>query len=567
MQKRWLKDFEFNINPATWNAAQDILQAGKVKNLREVERHFWVALVEDEEASYETEIMITPHKIKAFTCECFTEGRRLMCAHVAASLFKVRQFLEQRAEAKSQQAAQKQTHELSRLTVQTALENSTFESLLEFVREYARRDRDFSLALKTWFAGSITDSVNPYALVLESVIPKSLQSKQFREPDYRRLRHTIDDLNTQYQQALGHQNYRTAFLISSAILQKTLPLLQKNEENKREQFVFFGRQALQHLTALQPEALSPELRLLIRELLFDLGMQNLYPAEMLRESVQAVSETISDEAEFARVRDQYNLAAHPAPAFLLQLYLVSLAKRKFPEAVVRVLSDYSTQPAIIRDAILQLYYLSYWEAVVPCIEAFIAQKVFSNAHRRELEDLLFLIAEKTGDVGRQTRILRERFLTTGQFDYFTRLKAAASAHWPDEKATLIGELQQKNDLKNLAAVLAAEGERTALATLLAETSDIYFLQRYEDLFLTDNKNFIRDRYIDLLTEYLREHFGRQASTQVKQHLTNLIQKGEPTLVGEIIRQLTARYEERHTLPEELAEMFPKTKRKAMTGIV
>jgi hypothetical protein len=43
-----------------------------------------------------------------------------------------------------------------------------------------------------------------------------------------------------------------------------------------------------------------------------------------------------------------------------------------------------------------------------------------------------------------------------------------------------------------------------------------------------------------------------------------MQKGEATLVGEIIRQITARYEERHTLPEELAEMFPKAKRKAMT---
>jgi hypothetical protein len=564
MQKRWLKDFEFNINPATWNAAQDLLQAGHVKNLREVERHFWVALVEDGERSYETEIMITPHKIKAFTCECFTEGRRLMCPHVAASLFKVRQFLEQRTEERNRRAAAREAPEMSRLTVSNVLENSTFETLLEFVREYARRDRDFSLALKTWFAGSITDAGNPYALVLESVIPKSLQTKQFREPDFRRLRHTLDDLGIQYQQAVGLQNFRTGFLIASAILQKTLPVLHKNEENKRELFLHFCQQALQQLTALQAEPLSPELRELIRETIFDLGIQNLYPPEMLRESIKALSDAASDEAQFVRIREAYDQASHLAPTFILQMFLTALAKRKLPEAAVRVLADYTALPAVVRDAILQLYYLHYWDAATACIEAFIAQKIFTNAHRRELEDLLFMIAEKTGDTSRQTRILRERFLSTGQFDYFTRLKTVAADQWEAEKALLVGELQQKNDLRNLAAVLAAEGEKTALAALLSAATELSFVQRYEDLFLADDKNFVRDRYIELLSEYLREHFGRQASAQVRLYLSSLMQKGEATLVGEIIRQITARYEERHTLPEELAEMFPKAKRKAMT---
>ena len=100
MQKLWLKNFEFQINPATWNAAQDLGQAGRVKNLREIEKHFWVALVEDGEFNLETEIIITPHKIKAFTCECWAEGRRLMCPHIAAALLKIRQFLAQKAEAR-----------------------------------------------------------------------------------------------------------------------------------------------------------------------------------------------------------------------------------------------------------------------------------------------------------------------------------------------------------------------------------------------------------------------------------------------------------------------------------
>jgi hypothetical protein len=94
VQKLWLKNFEFQISPNTWNAAQDLVLAGGIRSLQEVEKHFWVATVVDGTLQYEVETIITPNKIKAFTCECWAEGRRLMCPHIAAALFKVRQFLE-----------------------------------------------------------------------------------------------------------------------------------------------------------------------------------------------------------------------------------------------------------------------------------------------------------------------------------------------------------------------------------------------------------------------------------------------------------------------------------------
>jgi hypothetical protein len=564
MQKRWLKDFEFNINPATWNTAQDLLQAGGVRNLREVERHFWVALVEDGDGTFETEMMITPHKIKAFTCECFTEGRRLMCPHVAASLFKVRQFLEHRAKEKNSRAEARQSTEISRLTVQNALENTTYETLLEFVKEYARRDRDFSLALKTWFAGSVTDTENPYALVLDSLIPKSLQNKQFREPDFRRMRHMLDDLETQYQQAVALHNFRTAYLISSSILQKLLPLFQKTDENRREILVFYSRQALDHLAALQTAPLSPELRESIWELLFDLGIKGRYPKELIREAIRALSDTLSDKARYEKISAQFDQSPFPTPDFTLHLFLATLSRRRLPKAVVKVLDDYIEHPGLIREAILQLYYLQEWGAVTELIEHFMGLKIYSGAQRRELEDILFHIAEKTNDGKRQARILKDRFIQTGHFDFFARFKTVASGNWPAALGELLTELREKNDLKNIAAVLATEGEKLVLANLLETSGDMALLQRYEDLFLPEDKAFVRQRYIELLTEYLREHFGRQASSQVRLQLSGLLNKGQTALVAEIIRELNSRFEDRQSLPEELAELFPKSKRKSFT---
>ena len=112
-------------------------------------------------------------------------------------------------------------------------------------------------------------------------------------------------------------------------------------------------------------------------------------------------------------------------------------------------------------------------------------------------------------------------------------------------------------------VLAAEGEKEELAQLLEKQNDIQQFQLYENLFLPEDREFVRNRYIGLLSGYLSQHFGRQASAFARQHLSGLLQKGEQELVIGIIRDLVARFADRPTLPEELAELFPKSKRKAI----
>ncbi|MEI6407856.1 MAG: hypothetical protein WCR52_00605 [Bacteroidota bacterium] len=562
MQKHALKDFEFHINPATWNTAQDLVQAGAVKNLREVERHFWVALVETEEGAFETEIIITPQKIKAFTCECFTEGRRLMCPHVAASLFKVRQFLEQQSEARKEKAAKKEASALSRLTVQTALEHATPEALDAFVRDYARKDRDFALALKTWFAADVTISENPFALILGSLIPKHSKPQTMREPEFRRIRRTLDDLEIQRSNAETQGNHRIVFQISTALLKYLLPLLPKMEEHKQELFLPYCRQALQSLMALNTAIVSPELREDAWQMVYTLGVKGLYFNELLRDALRFVGPMFSDAQKFDQISEYFDQTPYPAPPFVLQLFLIALIQHKMPAAaLIRVLDDYHSLPALIREAILQLYYLKYWDATSALIEYFVKNQVFSGTQRRELEDILFFIAEQTGDHTRRNRILQERFIQTGQFDFFNKLKGATDNKWPTYLAQILGALKQKNDTKTIAAVFAAEGKREELANLLGMMDELPILQRYEDLFLETDKGFIRERYTTILSDYLREHFGRPASAYVRDRLVGLVAKGAIGLAKEIIAELTERFEERHTLSEELLELFPKNKRK------
>ena len=69
--------------------------------------------------------------------------------------------------------------------------------------------------------------------------------------------------------------------------------------------------------------------------------------------------------------------------------------------------------------------------------------------------------------------------------------------------------------------------------------------------------------MSLLSKYLDEHFGAPAAIHVRQRLADLAQKGNPELVLQIARDLLARFPDRPSLPEELAELLPKSKRKML----
>lgn len=560
MQKLWLKNFEFHINPATWNNAQDMLQAGAVRNLREVEKHFWVALVADGEFSYEVETIISPHKIKAFTCECWAEGRRLMCAHIAATLYKIRQFLDQQAEARLAKAEEKQLEKTGRLSTQTILEQASAPDLLEFVRMYARRDRDFALALKTWFAGSLSGAENPYILLIDSALPRRAGAHPLREPELKRLRKMLDDLEVQLGETAAQGNAQAVFRIATAILEKIMPLIPKTIETKRDQLVHFCQKSLNHLLQLPVEQLSPELRENRRHFLLGLVRKGALPAELERDVLHFLGQAATDDSLFQQIRDLFDHTPYPAPALILHLFLTALARRNMPEAVRRVLEDYTGHPAAIKDAIVALHYLHAWPAVLTAGEYFTEKKLFNTSQRREIEDLMLLAAEKTADHPRQMKLLRARYRENGNPEMLQRLKTLAGAEWPAEQKRLVAELKESGQTGRLAPLFATDGDLGSLARLIEEKNDLALLRQYEHLFFPAQASFVRDQYVTILTAYLAEHFGRQASGFVREQLGGLLQKGQTELVLGIIRTLSLRFPDRHSLPEELAELFPKSKR-------
>ncbi len=552
MKKYWLKDFEAHISSTVLENAQAAVQTGRVTNLREIERHFWVALVEDRDERYETEVILTPHKIKAYACECRAEpGTRLMCFHTAATLLKLRQFLEQKAldrQTRAQQQAAAQA-EKARLTVQTVLNAVEPADLMAFVRQYARQDRDFSLALKTHFASNVDSVANPYAQVLDGALPKT--GAALREQDFRRLRATLDGLKIQLETAVIQQQHRGVLLLSTTILHKVGPLCERSEEPRRSVLADYCEKAFRAFAQLYGQVLSPELRDELWPNLLQLATRQAFPSAIWREAARLIARTATTSEQFDQVYALYDQAPSPPPTFTLHLLLSAYAQRGVPEAAIRLLSDYEAQPQVLKEAILHLYYSEYWAAALTAAEHFLLQNRFHAGQRRELEEIIGLAAEKSGDRNRYWQYLQKRFIQSGDAEWLRRLKSAVGAQWPKISAALRTALKKANRCDLLPAVAALADDPAALESLLAD-ADLTLLEQYQPQLRSE---FVRERYLTLLSQHLQEHFGKPGSAYVRVALERLLNKKQSVLAAELMQALIQRFPERQTLPEELGEIF------------
>ena len=157
--------------------AEELLDQQAVHQLYELEKHLWIAQVDKREV----EMQISPSKVKALSCDCPTFEAQGSCKHVLAGLLYLRRHLREEAEAaaattperpKTQQAPHK-------LTIPKILENVEREELLDFIREFARTNRNFALALKARFAGSVllSDDRQKYRQLLDAVISNARNKK------------------------------------------------------------------------------------------------------------------------------------------------------------------------------------------------------------------------------------------------------------------------------------------------------------------------------------------------------------------------------------------------------
>ncbi|HFA50786.1 MAG TPA: hypothetical protein ENJ95_17395, partial [Bacteroidetes bacterium] len=260
-----LRNLELSLAETHLLVGEKLLEEGKVSSIFEGERNLWVAQVD----GFETEMQITPTRVRACSCECSVFIAEKMCGHVAAGLLALRRLISEKKHRSKNLKKQARTYQ--KLTVNAILDQVGKEELSAFVRNYARGNRNFSIALKTRFAGAVpmSDNTEKYRQVLDSVIKSSRKkSGAISAAGAKLILATGMNLLGQATDSIALEHYADGWPVLKVMVNKIVPIASRIEY-EASPFIAFVDELFELIQKLISLPIPPGLKLEIWDFLLE----------------------------------------------------------------------------------------------------------------------------------------------------------------------------------------------------------------------------------------------------------------------------------------------------------
>ncbi|MBK7870125.1 MAG: SWIM zinc finger family protein [Saprospiraceae bacterium] len=558
-----LQHIESNLDEDSLLQGEQFLDEGRVQNLQEAAQHLWLAQVQDDQI-YEVEVKISPSKVKAVSCECERFQKEKECGHIAAVLLQLRNQL---SKSESQNIPEEKEEDApKRLTTGVVLDQVNFDELVTFVKQYAKTNRNFALALKARFAPGVTgiDSREKYLQLLESTIAASRRpDRTFNQRGANNIYKILLEIHSQIQEAIVQGYLAEAVVMAQSMIEKITPLLRKMQalqEEVREQV----REAFEVFRMVLELSPPPSLRESIwaychrecRKLLYRNMQIDQY---FLRILVQMTEDEEKTEQLLALLDEQMTryLYEKREQAQLILLKLTLLEKLNRVNDIHDFLNQHITNDEVLFFAIRQSINRGNFQRAKTLAQS--GQRRSENTATTTLLDAFLLeIAEREGDSDAIVRHAEQRLLQTLDLKYYKIINKAFQGNWKDYYTSLLNSIRQLpfsiEKFKLIAAIYYEEGQYQDLLKFLRETQSLDLAQAYGHLLLPYERDGVYHFYFELIEHYLNNHIGRKPSEKIRAIIRQLYEADAEDLADSLVENLRANYPERHSLMEEL-ELF------------
>lgn len=556
-----LQELELNLEESIFLQGDQLVDYDKVLRLQEIERHLWIAEVEDSQL-FEVEIKISPSKVLAYTCDCDRFQSEGICQHIVAVLIKIRRKKNVAREKKAAKPKRKSTHK--KLTTNIILEQVSNEELQAFVRQYAKTNRSFAIALKTRFASNVSslDSKEKFSQLLESAINHN------RKPDRsismrgsQKILKVLAELQAQIEDAIALEHYHEAISIAQSIIEKTSPIIKKLSHN-REIISDNITEAFDAFNKIAQLNRAPALREAIWNYCLEESDKIIYRASNVDHYFFKILLQLSESKEDGEILIQalehqiakYKKEQRPLSTILLTQINV-LEKMGSKKDVKQLINDNLDQPDVLFFAIHQSLQKKDWKKAKLLAQEGMKMKSLKD-ERFKLEQILLQISRNEGNSKAIAKYARSIFLRTMEIGSYRLLKENFDQDWTEEYKKLVQQItalpfsERRRDI--IASMHLEEDNQNALLEYLQKTGSIDLLIGFDASLFPEFKEELRELYQKLLTGYLKNHLGRKTSQRIRDCMQHLKEIGQDRLAEELVENFRSEYPERHTLMEELA---------------
>ena len=515
-----LADLEQHLADHYLTPGGRLLQNEQVRNFEEVERHLWTGTV----AGREIEIQISPSRVRAVTCDCGHYAEAAMCEHLAAGLLTLRRKKQQEATAREAKKRQRKTP--ATLNTKAVLDQVAPEELEQFVRDYARSNREFNLLLRARFAKDVPlrDGADAYAQLLDAAISDvRRRDGTIRYKGVVKLVRILRELMGQAEEHLERHNHGEAHRLLAAFLQKVGPTLDYARRNA-ERLEPYLRDATTHYRTLALRPLPVELA----DRVFDYALATVLRPYVRRWNLlptwlDGLAHLATTPDRRQRLLGQLDELMHdhrPQRVRLLGLKMDLLHALDRADEARAIAERFRHEPDLIARAALRDVETGNAERALGLLaESFRQTPEHANLPLQRAQSRAFLALHRHEEARAQAWVVFLRTLSVDQPDDYALLRATVSdpERWQTVLTELLETLQRRRDpnaRRALEAIFVRERMIGPLIELLRGSERPSTLNEYGALLFEYDPAGALRLYREVTERYQQSHFGKHAKDEL-----------------------------------------------------
>ncbi|SDD07073.1 SWIM zinc finger family protein [Williamwhitmania taraxaci] len=559
-----LNQFEQYIDETILKRGLSYFKKGYVHEPEEISPGEYEAIVEGSD-DYTVQLTLNNGIVTESVCDCpYDMGP--VCKHVVAVIF----YLQQndldlktitKASSKGKVAKTAKPKTIAD-QVNELLEKATHEELKQFIREKATGNAPLrNLFLSSFAQHNSDESRELYVKQIKSILKTAADRDGFIDwSASTAVGNAIDNLLASAQKQLDNHNYKSAFLICTAVMEQMVVAMEYADDSNGD----IGGSidgAYEMLYKLAQQNPSEDLRKLIIEYCFVAFDKNIFAdwdwhigvlriTSLLLKTEEEI-ERIFSQIENAKLAD-YNKeeAQHIKYDILL--------RTKGENAAENYLEQNITNSNLRREAIQKALNNKNYDKAI----SFAKDGVSYDSNDKpglvsEWYDWLLKIVQAQNDSEKIIEYARFLFIDNfrNEQDYYKILKKQVSpAKWNAFLEEILQDISAKKygpDTRLMASIFIKEEWWDRLLELVKKSPDLNTIDHYGKYLSENFANEIAELYANAVVKYMQNSMGRDHYQNACRYIRKIIKLGARDKANEIIAHLRAEYPKRKALMEEL----------------
>jgi uncharacterized Zn finger protein len=559
-----LNQFEQYIDETILKRGLQYYKKGHVHEPEEISPGEYEAIVEGTE-NYTVQLSIKNGIITDHVCDCpYDMGP--VCKHVAAVIFYMQQdeleLTKKAKRAKKDPTAKPAKRKTVAQQIDELLEKTTHDELNQFIREKSLQNPQFrNLFLSSFAQHNSNESKEFYVKQVKSILKAASDRHGFIDWSASRIVGiAVNNLLETAQKQIDSSNYRSAFLICTAVMEQMTEALQFSDDSNGE----IGGPidiAYDMLYAIAQEQIPEEIRKLIIEYCFSAFDKQIYSGWDWHLGVLSLAADLlktEDEAErILKQIDQAQRSEYERESAQSIKYEV-LLKTKGESVAEKYLEQNIANSYLRREAIRKALEMENFERAITIAKDGIKYDLKDKPGlAKEWYDWLLKIAQAQNDSEKVIEYARFLFIDNfrNEQDYYQILKKnVAPEKWNEFIESAILDINTKSRWPNtglIASIYIKEEWWGRLLELIKSSPSLNTIDYYENFLSKEYSAEIAELYADGVLKYMKENMGRNHYQNACRYIRKIKKLGAKDKASEIISFLRAEYPQRKALMEEL----------------